>query len=229
MSHKNISILSDKKLMNLLGNEPHNKEAWGEFYHRFDRQIRSHCRRSLKPNSVYSVDDLVQSVYTTLLTRGCQTLKDFRGKYEGSFRAYLSQIIFHKATTLNRRVQRKPDSISIDSLGDGGYVFSDGGWSEKKLIASIHFDKILRILSPRQREIVWLRLFVGLSYSDIAAVRKESKGSVRLNFMRAKRKIRQFFDEAKSLDRKEVESAAELQVHKDTETRHLSELEPIAV
>ena len=106
-----------------------------------------------------------------------------------SFRAFVYGIAAHKVTDAFRAIGRNRAEPVAD-LPDGP-VTADG--PEHRLLAaemSARLGKLLAHLTPRQREVLVLRLAVGLSAEETAQAVRSTPGAVRVTQHRALGRLR---------------------------------------
>ena len=95
-----IKKLTNTELVKLCAREPRNRNAWLEFYSRFDERIWLVVFRECRANITYEmtsqlnqvVQDLVQEVYLRLVEKKCKALKAYEGACENSIYIYLGTI-----------------------------------------------------------------------------------------------------------------------------------------
>jgi RNA polymerase sigma-70 factor (ECF subfamily) len=106
-----------------------------------------------------------------------------------SFRAFVYGIAAHKVTDAFRAIGRSrtdPVSDLPDSpAGDAGPELS-----VLALELSGHLEKLLAVLTPRQRDVLVLRIMVGLSAEETAGVVRSTPGAVRVTQHRALNRLR---------------------------------------
>jgi len=75
------------------------KKAWDFFINQYGHLMYSYVIRTLKRYQYYfqkeEAEDIFHKVFVALLDKDCQKLKNFRGKNERTFKAYLREICFH--------------------------------------------------------------------------------------------------------------------------------------
>ena len=106
-----------------------------------------------------------------------------------SFRAFVYAIAAHKVTDAFRAIGRdRTDPVA--ELPDGS-VLQDG--PEQRLLAEElgeQLGRLLQLLTPRQREVVILRIAVGLSAEETAEAVGSTPGAVRVTQHRALSRLR---------------------------------------
>ena len=131
-----------------------------------------------------SADDVAQDVCMAVV--GALPNYQLKGL---SFRAFVYGIAAHKVTDAFRAIGRNRAEPVAD-LPDGP-VTADG--PEHRLLAaemSARLGKLLAHLTPRQREVLVLRLAVGLSAEETAQAVRSTPGAVRVTQHRALGRLR---------------------------------------
>jgi len=147
--------------------------------------VLRYCRGRLdRRESVYSVEDVAQEVCLAVV----QALPGYtqRGL---SFRAFVYGIAAHKVTDVLRASGRNrcdpvPELPDLPVPGDG---------PEHRLLAGELTEKLadlLDLLSARQREVLIMRVAVGLSAQDTAQALGTTAGAVRVTQHRALNRLR---------------------------------------
>lgn len=83
------------------------KDAWDAFVKNYSSIIYNYILRTLQRYNYFiqndEVDELFNKVFLNLLDKDCQRLKNFRGKNERSFCAYLREICFNMSIDFLRQ------------------------------------------------------------------------------------------------------------------------------
>jgi RNA polymerase sigma-70 factor (ECF subfamily) len=133
----------------------------------------------------HDADDLVQTAYLRALSR----LGDFEVRGDGSFAAYLRQILLNEIRAELRRQQRRGDTVEVDdTLASHGDPVVEHALACERASA---FRRALRNLSRRQREHIALRMHAGLSFGEIAARTGGNADGARMIVTRALRALAQ--------------------------------------
>jgi RNA polymerase sigma factor (sigma-70 family) len=131
----------------------------------------------------HDADDLVQTAYLRALSR----LGDFEVRGDGSFAAYLRQILFNEIRAEHRRRRRHGDAVELDdTLALHGDPVVEHALASERASA---FRRALCNLSRRQREHIALRMHAGLSFGEIAARTGGNADSARMIVTRALRAL----------------------------------------
>jgi RNA polymerase sigma factor (sigma-70 family) len=146
-------------------------------YERWKGLVRSACAAKAPPDAV---DDLEAMVYdrfvrvvylrTKPIERPAGLLVHIAGKVVATFYG-----------------RRKPAGIPLDDVADP--VFEEDGYDE--VAAEEVADQLLSALNERQREVVWGRLWEGLTSAEIAERLETTPGNVDVIFFRAMRRLRE--------------------------------------
>jgi len=148
--------------------------------------VLKYCRARLgrQESLMGSADDVAQDVCMAVV--GALPNYQLKGL---SFRAFVYGIAAHKVTDAFRAIGRNRAEPVAD-LPDGP-VTADG--PEHRLLAaemSVRLGKLLAHLTPRQREVLVLRLAVGLSAEETAQAVRSTPGAVRVTQHRALGRLR---------------------------------------
>lgn len=146
------------------------------------RYCRSRIGRSV--STFASADDVAQEVCMAVLT----ALPSFRSN-GGSFLGFVYGIATHKIMDFHRKYSRDK-SVPVAELPEVSLV--SGGPEHQILRTELgeQLGRLLAELSPTQREVLTLRLVMGLSVSETAEMISVSPGAVRVCQHRALAKLR---------------------------------------
>ncbi|OUW79843.1 MAG: hypothetical protein CBD77_01510 [bacterium TMED217] len=130
-------------------------------------------------------EDLSQDVFMKLY----KNLKNFR--HESSFSTYLYKINMNTANTWITRNKWK-NILHIDQIPDRGEIdrTNEEEWKRKEL-----WDGISK-LPKKQRTVVMLRISDSLSYKEISDITGMSKGSAKVNYHHAIKRLKEILDDA---------------------------------
>jgi RNA polymerase sigma-70 factor (ECF subfamily) len=148
--------------------------------------VLKYCRARLgrQESLMGSADDVAQDVCMAVV--GALPNYQLKGL---SFRAFVYGIAAHKVTDAFRAIGRNR-AEPVAELPDGP-VTADG--PEHRLLAaemSARLGRLLSHLTPRQREVLVLRLAVGLSAEETAQAVRSTPGAVRVTQHRALGRLR---------------------------------------
>ena len=153
---------------------PMDSEAFAAFYERSARSLWAYLVRVSGDAAL--ADDLMQESYVRFL---CAALPD-DGEVAG--RRYLFRI----ATNLLRDHWRRPRSASIEDIPEEFFAApGDAAHADSKAV----LGPAMRLLRPRDRQLLWLAYAEGYSHREIAAITGLASASIRLLLFRARRKI----------------------------------------
>ncbi len=153
--------------------------------------ILRYCRARVggRERTLVSAEDIAQEVCVAVLG----ALSKYR--YEpGSFLAFVYGIAAHKVADARRRAVRNraevvPELPDCPSLDDGPEQHAVNG----EMFAQV--TRLLHKLPPRQREILVLRVAVGLSAEEVALAVGSTPGAVRVAQHRALTRMREMIAE----------------------------------
>lgn len=198
-----LSELTDDKLIQLILEEPENKEAWEEFYNRLSGYLFAiihHCIAAyhLSKTSIEPYD-IFQDVFLTFYEKVLDHNFKFMG--DAQLRRYLQVIVRNKVVDSARKLANLPKCISIEAP-NSEEVECSSFWEE--MIPSeapcVEDDLILKEkiallkraileLKGREKEVMEL-LLAEHEISEIAYVLGITKNNVRVIRSRAIRKLR---------------------------------------
>jgi len=144
------------------------KKAWDIFVDRYSQLIYNYIIRALRryhyPFHDDEVDDIFDNVFLALLDNNCRKLENFRGRNEGSFRAYLREITFHITVDFLRKHRK---FVNFDQIKD---VISDKKSRDRFNYGDLE-ERIFMLsdrLPERQKFLFKLIVEEGLRQSQIA-------------------------------------------------------------
>jgi RNA polymerase sigma factor (sigma-70 family) len=123
----NIKDLDNVELIRLCAQESSNRNAWIEFYNRFDERIwlviyrESEKMGFTKEDSQFqnTLKDLVQEVYLKLVANDCKALKNFTGASVNSIYTYLGviakNVVKNHVISINAQKRSLPEK-SLDEV-----------------------------------------------------------------------------------------------------------------
>ncbi len=144
-----------------------------------------------------SADDVAQEVCMAVVT-ALPRYKD-QGK---PFMAFVYGIASHKVADAHRSSARNkseptadiPDEIGRNGVQDSAYLDPEQSYLDAE--SRLRVERLLEGLPSKQREIIVLRLIVGMSAEETAAAVGSTAGAVRVAQHRALAKLRNSFGEA---------------------------------
>jgi RNA polymerase sigma-70 factor (ECF subfamily) len=152
--------------------------AFAGFYERSARPLWAYLVRASCDAAL--ADDLMQESYVRFLC--AQRAPSLAEDGEVAARLYLFRI----ATNLLHDHWRRPRAASIEELPEE--VFSVDSGSDQ-IEAQAELGPALRLMKPRERQLLWLAHAEGYSHREIAHVTGLAAASIRLLLFRARRKI----------------------------------------
>lgn len=154
--------------------------AFGELYDRYSKKIYRYVYYKIFNKEV--TEDIVSDVFYKALER-----IDSYDPKKGLFSAWLYRIA---RNTVIDKYRMKRETVDIEDIFDLG----EDERTEEKLDAEATLKKIskyLETLTPKQREIVILRVWEEMSYKEIAEIVGGTEGSVKMTFSRTIREVRE--------------------------------------
>jgi RNA polymerase sigma factor (sigma-70 family) len=143
------------------------------------RRWASRCRDC----GIHEADDLVQNAFLRVLNR----LEEFEVRGNGSFLAYLRQIVLNEARREWRRQRTRGEAVEIDeALSEGGDPVIEAVLGDERERA---YASALRRLNSRQRAHISLRIEHGMSFGEIAGATGSSVDGARMIVTRALRTL----------------------------------------
>ncbi len=148
--------------------------------------VLPYCRARLRSQQrvIGSVDDVAQDICLAVLI--ALTRYQVRGL---SFRAFVYGIAAHKVTDAFRAAVRDRS----ESMAEVDDAAADHDGPEQRVLQaeqSERLGRLLAVLSDRQREILVLRVGIGLSAAETAQVVRSTPGAVRVHQHRALARLR---------------------------------------
>lgn len=164
-----------------------NSRALGDLLAEIRPMVLRYCRTRLgrQETGMASAEDVTQDVCLAV----CTAIPGYQLKGL-SFRAFVFGIAFHKLTDTYRAIGRNR-SEPMAELPER--AVPDDSPEQYALIAELAgvLDQLLDLLSPRQREVLELRIRVGLTADETAYVVGSTPGAVRVTQHRALQRLRE--------------------------------------
>lgn len=140
----------------------------------------AHGRLPAKARGLLETDDLVVET----LARAFQHIDRFQPRREGAFLSYLYQILLNRIRDEIRRARVRPEAVSLPEDHPAADRSPIEVLIERTMLE--RYERACEGLSDVQREVVTLRLEMGLSHSQIAeAVELPSADAARMCYARA--------------------------------------------
>jgi RNA polymerase sigma-70 factor (ECF subfamily) len=157
---------------------PMDNDAFAGFYERSARFLWAYLARVSGDPAL--ADDLMQESYVRFLCATRPESLSSQGEVAG--RKYLFRI----GTNLLRDHWRRPQTSSIDEIPEEFFASAGGeGQSDSRAM----LGPAMKLLRPRDRQLLWLVYAEGYSHREIAEITGLASASVRLLLFRARRKI----------------------------------------
>ena len=149
----------------------------------------AHGRLPSYARDLLDTDDLVQ----VTLIKAIQQVETFEHRGQGAFFAYLRQIVLNKIKDEIRRVTRRPGRAEFkESIASSARSPMEEAIGHE---AIDRYEAALLCLSETQRELVVMRLEMGLSYREIAdATGSPSENAARMVVARAVMRLAEQMD-----------------------------------
>jgi RNA polymerase sigma factor (sigma-70 family) len=155
--------------------------AWTLIY----RDLSPRVARYLRAHAAPEPDDILGDVFVQVV----KGLPAFEGDHD-EFRAWVFAIARNRMVDVWRRDRRRPVDPASDDLSSRSFL---GGDAEDEALVSLSDANVRAIvakLSPDQRDVLFLRVLVGLPVQDVAAVVGKTTGAVKSLQSRALAAIR---------------------------------------
>ena len=176
-----LASRSDDELMTLAATGM--LAAFGEIVRRYERQVRSLCRKMLGSDA--PSDDLAQDVFLEIW----RTCARYEGR--GQFRSFLFTTARNRCLNATRR--RLP-TVPLEAAAEAHAAIVGAPDQIEALLAAERrqrMDRLVERLTPKLREAIWLRFGAELEYDEIAAVVDRSTEAVRTRVCHGLRRLRQ--------------------------------------
>lgn len=125
-------------------------------------RLWAHGRLPDRARDLVDTDDLVQSA----IFRAMNHLDRFEPRGEGSFLAYVRQILLNQIRDEVRRAHRRPDHAELSEMVADKELSPLERVIQQDRLES--YERALEALLPNQREAVIMRLELGFRYREIA-------------------------------------------------------------
>lgn len=153
------------------------EDAFRAFYDRTSRPLWAYLSRIT--GEPQGAEDLLQEAYYRFYRAGSE--------YENE--THRRNSLFRIATNLARDAHRRRHGVVTTELGEAHAVADD-----RRAEVKTDLERGLRILNPKQREMLWLAYANGSSHEEIAEVVGVAPGSVKGLLRRARVKLAAFLD-----------------------------------
>jgi RNA polymerase sigma-70 factor (ECF subfamily) len=161
--------------------------AWEALYRRAHPRLLAYARRRLPS------DDAARDAVSETMARAVRGVGRYRGEGAG-FDAWLSGIVRHVVLDAQRSARRRGSSVAVSVVPD--VPASDPG-PEERLLGSLDAAAVREAfvqLSAADREVLELRVVLGLSSEEVASVLGKRPGAVRMAQARALERLRSLLE-----------------------------------
>jgi RNA polymerase sigma-70 factor, ECF subfamily len=129
-----------------------------------------------------AADEAVQAAFVSAYTH----LAQFRG---GSVRSWLCRILLNACHADRRRTRRRRE-VALDDVDESALVDSGGAATAAAERATL--ERHVERLPARQRNVLSLRIFADLSFSEVAAAEGISENAAKVNYHHAIARLREW-------------------------------------
>lgn len=193
-------------VLTFLVRDPRAEDAWNEFFHRFDEGIRRTVAVALRRyGRHYSADeagDVVQQIYQRLIEKDFRALRNFRGRTEAAWRAYLARICYHLVADQGR-AQAKRVPVNCENRASAGRPTARHGQplSDPPQEDELHRRELQELIesslhrtgngghAQRDRRVFVLRHYEGYSAEEVARALQLTTPQVNTIYCRTKKHI----------------------------------------
>lgn len=162
-------------------------EAFLELYKRYDRRLRTYCLKVM--GSMETAEDIVQELWERVIKMRAEAAEiQEPGRY----------FLRMARNSCLKRLERDKRAESLDALDE---------WEHPKeqTHEPSHLEELVKMaveqLPLDQREVIVMHNYLGYPYEDIAAMREENVGAVKMRAMRARGKIAKIIEGYLALER----------------------------
>jgi RNA polymerase sigma-70 factor, ECF subfamily len=137
-------------------------------------------------------EDLAQDLTQDTFVKALRSLEQFRG--DASFKTWLLAIARNEVLGRHRKDARRNER----DLSEGLQVVDEGPLPGAVLSESMEVERIRSVmdrLPEKQRLSVWLRLYDGLSFKEVAEATDSTEGAARVNYFHGVRKLREWLND----------------------------------
>jgi RNA polymerase sigma-70 factor (ECF subfamily) len=159
-----------------------NPNDYGLIVERYEQQLLRFIK-SLSQLSSADAEDLAQQVFL----KAYDHLNDFDQKLKLS--TWLFRIARNQVIDFWRRKKVRPQEYSLDEARDNGKEASVDNFSDEldKKFTSQRVQKLLKLLQPEYREVLYLYYYEDRNYDEIADIIQRPPGTVAALISRAKK------------------------------------------
>lgn len=157
---------------------PYDSSAYEMLMARYAGAIRAHCLRMCQ--NPHDAEDLTQEILVKVYFQ----LPKFRG--ESSFRTWLWRLVSNHCLDHLRRQVSRPILVDTEELSEK----DDEGQEARRVTTKIEAQDLLRRLSDDERQILLLRLQIGLEFQEIADALGIGLSAAKMRYARSLEKIK---------------------------------------
>jgi RNA polymerase sigma-70 factor (ECF subfamily) len=158
--------------------------AWEALYRRAHPRLLAYARRRLPS------DDVARDAVSETMARAVRSIGRYRGE-GGGFDAWLSGIVRHVVLDAQRSARRRGGVVAASAVVPEVVSLDPG--PEDVVVGSFEASAVRSAfvrLSPADQELLELRVVLGLSADEVAAVLGKRPGAVRMAQARALDRLR---------------------------------------
>lgn len=159
------------------------KDSFGRLYEKYFQKIYRYCKINLKN------EELAKDITQESFVKAYKKLKDFKTDGQWSFQSFLFTI----ARNLIIDHARRKKEVNIDefeSIATAEDLYDHVEKGEN--VAQI--QSVLEKLADVERQIIILRYFEEMSFSEVAKILHTNEGAIRVRTFRIMQKIKDIFD-----------------------------------
>lgn len=137
-------------------------------------------------------EDLAADLTQETFLKALRSLEQFRG--DASFKTWLLAIARNEALGRHRKDARRRER----DLSEGLEVADDAPLPGEGVTEEMQVERIRSVmdrLPEKQRLSVWLRLYDGLSFKEVAEATNSTEGAARVNYFHGIRKLREWLND----------------------------------
>ena len=166
-----------------------NQSAFNRLANRYQEKIYWHARRMT--GNHLDADEIVQQVLLVMYNK----LKTFN--FDSSLYTWIYKITSRRSLNLIKR-NRLRSFISIDNSDAIGVEAKDDIISDLETKERVEkVERLLKKISPKQREVFIFRKFDELSYEEISEITGKSTGALKANYFHAFNKLKELMKNEK--------------------------------
>ena len=162
-------------------------QAFGTIYKLFYQRIYRFCYINC-----YQDSELASDICQETFMRAWKTIRSFSWDKGGSFQAYLFRIARNLIIDQSRKKKESPIE-EAEEIEDTTYNFEE---SLDKNDDSQRLSGVLQSLDGQERQLVTLRFFEELSFSEVAQTTGMSEGNVRVKTHRLLKKLKKILEKS---------------------------------